>query len=132
MVPAQKRENIMNTILIEKRAELLEVKQAIYAKQVEIRNFSYEMTDEEYDAILDECYEDIDVCGSLFSASYALKNLDPVAYRCGKSDYEGTKDLDDVPEYITLTEELEELEDKETDLENEIEELEAEEEESEE
>lgn len=114
----------MNNILIEKRAELLEVKQAIYAKQAEIRNFYYESTDDEYDSYLDECYGDIDVCGSTFSASYALKNLDPTAYRCGKSDYDSEKDLDDVPEYVTLTEELEELEDKETDLENEIEELE--------
>lgn len=114
----------MNNILIEKRAELLEVKQAIYAKQVEIRNFSYESTDDEYDSYLDGCYGDLDVCGSTFSASYALKNLDPTAYRCGKADYDSEKDLDDVPEYVTLTEELEELEDKETDLENEIEELE--------
>ena len=114
----------MNNILIEKRAELLEVKQAIYAKQVEIRNFSYESTDDEYDSYLDECYGDLDVCGSTFSASYALKNLDPTAYRCGKADYDSEKDLDDVPEYVTLTEELEELEDKETDLENAIEELE--------
>lgn len=114
----------MNNILIEKRAELLEVKQAIYAKQREIRNFSYESTEDEYDSYLDGCYGDLDVCGSTFSASYALKNLDPTAYRCGKSDYDSEKDLDDVPEYVTLTEELEELEDKETDLENEIEELE--------
>ncbi|UYL04640.1 hypothetical protein EBOKLHFM_00020 [Klebsiella phage KP13-26] len=118
----------MNNILIEKRAELLEVKQAIYAKQREIRNFSYESTDDEYDSYLDGCYGDLDVCGSTFSASYALKNLDPTAYRCGKSDYDSEKDLDDVPEYVTLMEELEELEDKETDLENEIEELEVSEE----
>lgn len=111
----------MNNILIEKRAELLEVKQAIYAKQREIRNFSYESTEDEYDSYLDGCYGDLDVCGSTFSASYALKNLDPTAYRCGKSDYDSEKDLDDVPEYVTLTEELE---DKETNLENEIEELE--------
>lgn len=117
----------MNNILIEKRAELLEVKQAIYAKQVEIRNFSYESTDDEYDSYLDECYGDIDVCGSSYTASYALKNLDPTAYRCGKSDYDSEKDLDDVEEYQKLTEELEELEDRESDLESEIEELENEE-----
>lgn len=117
----------MNNILIEKRAELLEVKQAIYAKQAEIRNFSYESTDDEYDSYLDECYGDIDVCGSSYTASYAFKNLDPTAYRCGKSDYDSEKDLDDVEEYQKLTEELEELEDRESDLESEIEELENEE-----
>lgn len=117
----------MNNILIEKRAELLEVKEAIYVKQREIRNFSYESTDDEYDSYLDECCGDIDVCGSLFSASYALKNLDPIAYRCGKSDYDSEKDLDDVEEYQELIQELEELEDRESDLESEIEELESEE-----
>lgn len=114
----------MNNILIEKRAELLEVKQAIYAKQREIRNFSYESTEDEYDSYLDGCYGDIDVCGSSYTASYALKNLDPIAYRCGKSDFDSEKDLDDVPEYVTLTEELEELEEQESALESEIEELE--------
>ena len=117
----------MNNILIEKRAELLEVKQAIYAKQREIRNFSYESTDDEYDSYLDEIYGDIDICNTPYSASYALKALDPIAYRCGKSDYDSEKDLDDVEEYQELTQELEELEDRESDLESEIEELENEE-----
>lgn len=117
----------MTTILDQKRAELLKVKQAIYEKQREIRNFSYESSEDEYDSYLDECYGDIDVCGSIYSASYALKELDPTAYRCGKSDYDSEKDLDDVPEYATLTEELEELESEETDLEEEIEALEEEE-----
>lgn len=117
----------MNNILIEKRAELLEVKQAIDAKQREIRNFSYESTDDEYDSYLDEIYGDIDICNTPYSASYAFKTLDPIAYRCGKSDYDSEKDLDDVEEYQKLTEELEELEDRESDLESEIEELENEE-----
>ena len=121
----------MTTILIEKRASLLEVKQAIHAKQIEIRNFSYESTDDEYDSYLDECYGDVDICGSTYTASYALKNLDPTAYRCGKSDFDSEKDLDDVPEYATLTEELEELEEQESDLESEIWDLENEEEENE-
>lgn len=117
----------MNNILIEKREELLEVKQAIYVKQAEIRNFSYESTDDEYDSYLDELYGDIDVCGYTYSASYALKELDPTAYRCGKVDYDSEKDLDDVEEYQELIQELEELKDQESDLESEIEELENEE-----
>lgn len=122
----------MTTILDQKRVELLKVKQAIHDKKVEISNFEYESTDSEYDSHLDECYGDIEVCGGTYSASYALKELDPTAYRCGKSDFDSQKDLDDVPEYATLTEELEELEDQESNLESEIEDLEAEEEESEE
>lgn len=117
----------MNNILIEKRAELLTVKNEIAIKQREIRNFSYESTESDYDSFLDECYGDIEVCGNTYSASYALKELDPTAYRCGKVDYDSEKDLDDVPEYVTLQEELEELEDRESGLETEIEDLENEE-----
>jgi hypothetical protein len=122
----------MTTILEMKRAELASVIRDIAETERQIRNFSYEVSEEEYDAILDDCYEDIDVCGSLFSPSYALKNLDPVAYRCGKSDYEGTIDLDEVPAYQELTSDLEDLEERRDSLEEEIADLEAEEEESEE
>lgn len=133
MVPAQKRENIMNTILIEKRAELKTLEVEIAEKEREIRNFGlhYEVPDEEYDQMLDDCYGDIDVCGSTYSASYALKNLDPTAYNCGKSDFDSSYDYSATVEYQDLEEQLEELESRRDDLESEIEDLENEEEENE-
>ena len=45
------------------------------------------MDEEEYENMLDECYGEIDVCGYSYSASYALRELDPTAYRCGMADY---------------------------------------------
>lgn len=42
---------------------------------------------DDYDAMLDEVYGEVDICGYTYSASYALQNLDPTAYRCGMSDY---------------------------------------------
>jgi hypothetical protein len=47
---------------------------------------------ERFDEMLDEVYGDIDgmisVAGYRFNVSAALRELDPIAYRCGLSDYE--------------------------------------------
>lgn len=45
------------------------------------------MDDDYYDEMLDECYEETEIAGYTYQTSYALKELDPVAYRCGKNDY---------------------------------------------
>ena len=47
--------------------------------------------EERYDEMLDESYGKIDICGCSFIASYALKRLDPTAYRCGMSDFESNE-----------------------------------------
>lgn len=41
-----------------------------------------------YDEMLDEVYEEIEICGYSYSASIALYRVDPTAYYCGKSDWE--------------------------------------------
>jgi hypothetical protein len=40
-----------------------------------------------YDEMLDECYPMVDVCGYTYDPSRALKELDPIAYRCGFNDW---------------------------------------------
>lgn len=40
----------------------------------------------QYDDHLDE-YGDVEICGMQYCASYALKQVDPVAYTCGFNDY---------------------------------------------
>ena len=42
---------------------------------------------EQYDQMLDECYPMVKVCGYEYDPSRALKELDPIAYRVGFSDY---------------------------------------------
>tara|TARA_R110002020_G_scaffold291323_1_gene506782 strand:+ start:338 stop:508 length:171 start_codon:yes stop_codon:yes gene_type:complete len=49
-----------------------------------------EVSEEEYDEILDDCYGEIEVCGLTYWASSLLKCIDPIAYRCGLSDYESS------------------------------------------
>ena len=45
------------------------------------------ITEEEYNEMLDDCYEMVKVCGHEYYPSYALKNLDNIAYNCGFNDY---------------------------------------------
>ena len=56
--------------------------------------------DYSYNMLLDECYEDVNVCDYAFytfNPSYVLKKIDPIAYNCGKNDYIDslTYDLED-------------------------------------
>ena len=42
---------------------------------------------ERYDDMLDECYGTATVAGMEFDTARALKELDPIAYRCGFHDW---------------------------------------------
>lgn len=54
-----------------------------------------EMCDENYfDDMLDECYGDVEICGMHYCASIALYRLDPVAYRCARSEWEDAEASD--------------------------------------
>ena len=86
----------------------------------DIDNFEYSTTDAEFDDVLDEDGVQHTSVGS-FYPSDILKNCDPVAYRCAKSEYEGNFDLDNLTEYMDMVEELESLKDELDNLENEAE-----------
>jgi hypothetical protein len=60
------------------KTELLEPK----TKEVE------KYTESDYNMMLDECYPDCTIAGQTFTTSYALKELDPIAYQCGFNDYQ--------------------------------------------
>lgn len=93
--------------------------------KAEIEGFEYSLTEAEFDEYLDELGEQHTSVGS-FYPSDILKNCDPIAYRCAKSDYEGNFDLDDCAEYTDLVEELESLESDLKSLQDEIDSLESE------
>ena len=111
------------------------IESQIEAKQSEIDEKqsdidSFEPSDyidyDQYDEMLDDCYPEVEYAGFTCSPSYALKELDPIAYRCGYADYCSNYDLDMIPEYEELAEELESLESELIDLESELEEAEEE------
>lgn len=43
--------------------------------------------EDDYDEMLDECYETINICGYEYMPSVALRRVDKVAYDCGYNDY---------------------------------------------
>lgn len=51
-----------------------------------------ELSNEEYNDYIDEIYEPVKVAGMMFNVSRILEELDPVAWRCGKGDYESEID----------------------------------------
>ena len=40
-----------------------------------------------YDQMIDDCSEEVKIGNITFSPSRVLKELDPIAYRCGLGDY---------------------------------------------
>lgn len=54
----------------------------------DIRNGEVSLSNSEYIDYLDEIYGDVEVCGYTYGAGSLLESQDPVAFRCGKSDYE--------------------------------------------
>ena len=77
----------------------------------EAEDAAYEVAERTYDDMLDDCYEDVNVCGYTYSPSVALERLDPIAYRCGLSDYHNSL-LSDIEE-VEIDDEDEEESDEE-------------------
>jgi hypothetical protein len=68
------------------------------------------------------CEGPVTVCGIEFEPSDILKEMDPIAYRCGLNDYVDGIELTEDERYNELVEELEELETELQDLYDELEE----------
>lgn len=46
-----------------------------------------------YDQMLDDCFEEIRIGCCTFQPSHVLKELNPTAYHCGKTDFIGNDDF---------------------------------------
>lgn len=53
-----------------------------------------------FDEMMDCCYPDIEIGCSSWTASHVLKNLDPIAYRIGTSEY--MQDLVEDEQYLEI------------------------------
>lgn len=106
-------------------AKIAELAQQAKALQDQIDSFELDPDDytEQYDEMLD------DVNGEFMgmNASYILKGMDPVAYRCGLLDYLDSLDQDEEKmnndECLELFNQLEEIESEIEELEDELAEL---------
>lgn len=111
--------------------DAIEAKKAeINAKQKEIDTF--EPLDEDgvedaYLEFLDECYGEIKIGCCTFSPSRVLKELDPIAFNCGLSEWvdgEFSSNPENFSDFVDLKKDLDELQDELSDLESELEALE--------
>ena len=67
---------------------------------------------------------DVSIAGYTYAPSYALKSVDPIAYRCGLNDFADSEfRKEDTEEYQALQDEIEQLESDIEDSESEIEDL---------
>jgi len=46
----------------------------------------HDITEDEYEEMLNDAYGDVDICGYKYSAGHALKEIDPIAFNVGMSD----------------------------------------------
>ena len=90
-------------------------------EQIELDPDDYE---DQFDESLDESIPEIEIGCLTYSPSHVLKNVDPVAYRCGLNDFVDSLDVEDLDEYKALQEEIDQLQSDIEDLESEIEDLE--------
>ena len=81
----------------------------IAVKQNELDNFEIEEDDDIYDAFLDNACPDYRIGYLTFSASQVLKELDPTAYRCGKSEYFSDLDPTEDDGYIAIQDKIDDL-----------------------
>ena len=61
-----------------------EYESAAEAAEVIIDGADFE---EAYEEMLTDVYGDVTICGYNYDAGYALKEIDPTAYRCGMNDF---------------------------------------------
>lgn len=88
------------------------VKYLFHGKEFETRKeaedyISDEYAPNSYNEYLDEICPEITIAGFNYSTSYALKEIDPIAYRCGISDYASLL-FDEIEEEEIEEEEIEE------------------------
>ena len=106
-------------------AKIAELAQQAKALQNQIDGFELDPDDyaEQYEEMLDDCHGDF--LG--MNASYILKEMDPVAYRCGLLDYLDSLDQDeekmDNDECLELFNQLEEIKSEIEELEDKLTEM---------
>ena len=113
----------MNTSIImtaeEKALQIAALKKQIAELEDKIDNFEIDEDkyDDKYDEWLDEIHGEIMIGCISFLPSRILSELDPIAYRCGFSDYIDSLDIEDDEDYQELQAELEEVKEELSELE---------------
>ena len=54
-----------------------------------------ELTENEFEDALNDIYGDVEIAGLTYSTGRALRELDPIAFRCGLADYEDSLETEE-------------------------------------
>lgn len=96
-----------------------QLKKEIDRLEKKLENF--EVNPEDHEREYDDCINEqgeVIITGITFSPADILKEIDPTAYRCGLIDFvDACIDRDDLPEYRSIENELEDLKNELEDLE---------------
>lgn len=103
------------------KVKIEQVKANIEEKQKAIDSFEVSRDEDDYEEYLNDSHGTVDVCGYIYDAGYALKELDPTAFRIGMNDWIDSLDPSDEDGYRDLEDELDELKGELFDLEDELE-----------
>ena len=103
------------------KAKIEQVQVKIEEKQKELDSFEVSRDEDDYEECLNDSCGTVYVCGVTFDAGYALRNLDPTAFRIGMGEWVNSLDPSDEDGYKDLEYELEELTNELFDLEDELE-----------
>ena len=97
---------------------ITDAQQRVLDIQNELNTFepSDYLEEKQFDEFLDEIYDEVNVCGLEYYASYAFKEMDPVRYHCAYLDWCNDYDLGNIEEYKELEASLQEAEDELEDL----------------
>ena len=58
-----------------------------FDSEMDVETWLTDNLEEEFDDNLDQMNGEIEINGAVYSASYILKNIDPIKYRCDYADY---------------------------------------------
>jgi hypothetical protein len=87
-----------------------EILEEIEQLEEEIKSLENCDNEEEYIEMLNDSYGMADVCGFKYYSGDLLKEIDPIAFNCGHSDYNDSVISDKEDEIEDLKEELDNLE----------------------
>lgn len=73
---------------IKTRAEAFTTANVVKFHGHDVENGEVSVSNEAYVDFLNEIYGDVQVCGNTYGSGDLLEAQDPVAFRCGKSDWE--------------------------------------------
>lgn len=89
--------------------------------KIELDPDNYE---DQFDETLDNSIPEIEIGCLTYSPSHVLKNVDPIAYRCGLIDFIDSLDVEDSDEYKALQSEIDDIQEEIDQLQSDIEDLE--------